>query len=152
MRSFVRQRSEGASFTAYWETRDPGSGKRRQHSRGGFPTKRAAQRHLNTLVGKVTAGEWRPDQSVTVRQLLVDCSLPAQRSRGFTSVVDCVEPANGRDLLLPALGARVVSTLTPADVNALVEKMRNDKSAKGRSGLSARTTQIAVGNLKAATA
>jgi integrase len=53
--------------------------------------------------------------------------------------------------LIPTLGARKIGALTPADISKLVEHMRNTKSAAGREGLSARTTQVAVSTLKAAT-
>lgn len=81
MRGFVRQRSECGAFTAYWESRDPATGRRRQHSKGGFPTKKAATAHLNQVVGKVQAGDWRPDQALTVSALLVEHWLPTQKTR-----------------------------------------------------------------------
>jgi len=73
MKGFVKQRSEGSSWSAYWETKDPATGSRKQHSKAGFKTKTAAQSHLNIVVGKVTSNEWKPDQAITVKALLGAC-------------------------------------------------------------------------------
>ena len=81
MTGFVKKR--GNTWTAFWETKDPATGKRRQHSKGGFRTKKLAQENLSTVVGAVTAGHWRPEVGLTVRQLLTEHWLPAQRSRGL---------------------------------------------------------------------
>lgn len=152
MKGFVKQRTEGGSWTAYWEeSQDPGTGKRRQHSKAGFRTKGAAQKHLNVVVGKVSEGTWRPDRALTVAELVERHWLPAQRARGLRASTLSQYELAVRSYLVPALGATKVAALTPADVNALVEKMATTKSANGRDGLSSRTRQVAVGTLKAAT-
>jgi len=79
MKGSIRQHKEGGSYTAYWFTIDPGTGQRRQHSKAGFTTKAAAQRHLNYLLAQVQSGASKPDQSLTVRQLVTEHWLPAQR-------------------------------------------------------------------------
>jgi hypothetical protein len=81
MSSFIRQR--GSTHTAYWHTIDPASGARKQHSKGGFKTKKAAREHLNSVMGKVQEGSWRPDQPLTVKQLLNDHWFPAKKSQGL---------------------------------------------------------------------
>ncbi len=68
MKGSIRKR--GNTHTAYWFTVDPATGKRVQHSKGGFRTQGAAQEHLNELLGKVQAGTWTPDKKITVEQLL----------------------------------------------------------------------------------
>lgn len=150
MNGSIRQR--GTTFTAYWFTTDPATGKRCQHTKGGFHTKGAARKHLNAVVAKVDDGSWRPDKPLTVRDLLVDHWLPAQRVRGlrpatlaqYGHVVDA--------WLLPHVGGLRVSALTPAHVHDLVHALRTSRSSTGRDGLSPRVAQIAVGTLKAATA
>jgi hypothetical protein len=77
--SFIRRR--GSTQTAYWHTIDSETGARKQHSKGGFKTKREAREHLNNIMGKVQEGSWRPDAALTVRELLEVHWLPAQRSR-----------------------------------------------------------------------
>ncbi|SRR5579875_294383 len=149
MRGFVRQR--GTTYTAYWETRDPATGKRRQHTKGGFRTRRDAQRHLASVLGAVVEGRWTPDQPLTVRQLLADHWIPAQRSRGLRPSTLAQYQGAIEWYLVPALGAKKVAALTPADVSSLVERLRTTRSATGREGLSERTVQVAVSVLKAAT-
>ena len=152
MKGFTRQRRDGGSWTCYWESRDPSTGKRRQHSKGGFRTQRAAREHLNVVLGRVATGEWRKDAPLTLAELLEVYWLPAQRSRGLRPSTLSQYEGAARWYLIPALGARKVAALTPTDVSALIEKMRTAKSATGRKGLSARTAQVAVTTLKAATA
>ena len=76
MKGMVRQR--GKTWTAYWWTPDPATGTSKQHSKGGFDTKTAAQKHLTATVAKVHAGEWSPEHKLTVRELLKDHWLPAR--------------------------------------------------------------------------
>jgi integrase len=148
VKGFVRPRGE--TFTAYWEVRDPATGQRKQHSKGGFSSRTKAQKHLNVVVGKVTTGEWRPDGSVTVRQLLNTYWLPAQRARelrpstleGYAVAID--------HWIIPHLGGLPVASLTPAGVVEFMATLRTEKSANGRNGLSARTVQLATGVLKSA--
>ena len=95
-------------------------------------------------------GSWRKDTALTVKQLLEEHWLPAQRSRElrpatldqYRNVVD--------SWIVPNLGAVRVPALTPKDVTEMVETLRTTKSAAGRKGLSPRSAQLAVGTLKAA--
>ncbi len=152
MKGSIRQRTEGGSFTAYWFTTDPASGKRVQHSKGGLKTRGAAQRHLNAVLSKVDEGTWRPDKPLSVRELLVDHWLAAQRARelrpatlaGYEGAID--------SWILPRLGGTKVAALTPSVVVEFMTALRSDKSANGRQGLSARTVQLTVGVLKSACA
>jgi integrase len=152
MRGFVRQRSEGSAFTAYWESRDPATGQRRQHSKGGFPTKKAATAHLNQVVGKVQAGEWRPDKALTVSTLLVEHWLPAQKARELRPATIAQYEGVVENWIVPRLGGTKVASLTPATVVKFMTELRSETSAHGRAGLSARSTQLSVGILKAACA
>ncbi len=150
MKGFIRER--GSSFTAYWETRDPATGARRQHSKGGFAKKAGAQSHLNVVVGKVTTGEWRADQPLTVRDLLVEHWLPAQRARELRPATLAQYEGVVEHWILPKLGGTKVAALTPAAVVDFMAALRSEPTAKGRKGLSARSTQLAAGVLKAACA
>ncbi|MDA8289942.1 MAG: tyrosine-type recombinase/integrase [Actinomycetota bacterium] len=149
MRGFIRPR--GATFTAYWSTTDPATGKRVQHSKGGFKTQGSAKKHLNLVVGKVEEGAWRPDQPVTVAQLLVEHWLPAMRSRGLRPATITQYEGMATWYLVPQLGGLKAAALTPADIDKLVQHIRTAPSSKGRQGLSPRTAQAAVATLKAAT-
>jgi integrase len=151
MRGFIRERRAG-NFTAYWESKDPATGARRQHSKGGFPTRAKARRHLNVVVGKVTTGEWRPDQSVTVRDLLVEHWLPAQRARELRPATLAQYQGVIEHWIVPRLGGTKVAALTPGTVVDFAAALRSEPTAKGHNGLSPRSTQLAVGVLKAACA
>lgn len=150
MKGFIRQR--GSTMTAYWSTVDPATGNRVQHTKGGFPTKKAAQAQLNGIVGKVQEGSWRPDHPLTVRELLEDHWLPAQRARELRPATLAQYEAVVTSWIVPRIGGVRVPALTPKHVTDLVEALRSEKSASGRGGLSARSAQLTVGVLKAACA
>ncbi len=144
--------SEVFTYEARWFSNHPATGERRQHSKSGFVTKRAAEQHLASVLAKVAEGTWQPERRLSVKQLLEDHWLPAQLSRGLRlSTVDLYEGAVNH-YLVPALGGRRVSSLAPGDISALVTQMLTARSPAGRDGLSPRTAQIAVGAMKAATA
>lgn len=148
MSSFIRQR--GSTQTAYWHTIDPETGARKQHSKGGFKTKREAREYLNAVMGRVQEGSWRPDLALSIKELLEDHWLPAQRSRGlraatlaqYSTVIDA--------WIVPNIGGVQVLALTPKVVNGMTQTLRTAKSSKGRQGLSARSAQLSVGVLKSA--
>ena len=148
MKGSIRQR--GRSYTAYWSASDPSTGERRQHSKGGFKTKKSAQGHLNAVLAKVEEGTWRADSKMTLKVLLNEHWLPAQQSRNlrpgtisqYRLVVD--------HWIVPNIGGTRIVALTPANVTDLVNRLRTTKSAKGRKGLSPRSAQLVVGVLKSA--
>jgi hypothetical protein len=148
MRGSIKQR--GRTFSAYWSTTDPATGARRQHSKGGFRTKGAAQKHLNGVLAKVDEGSWRPDQPLTVRQLLEDHWVPAQRSRELRpATIDQQEGVANR-WIIPHLGGVRSSALTPKMVVEWIDTLRTTKTASGRPGLSPRSAQLATTVLKSA--
>ena len=148
MKGSIRQR--GKSYTAYWFTIDPGTGKRRQHSKGGFRTKGAAQEHLNEVLGKVQTGAWAPDKKITVGELLTEW-LAAKRSQGlrastlsqYRTVID--------SWLVPHVGAVQLAKMSPSQAQQLVEVLRAQGCRNGTT-LSARSVQLSIVVLKAATA
>jgi integrase len=148
MRGSIRQR--GSTWTAYWSTVDPATGKRRQHSRGGFRTRREAQRHLHVVLPAVDAGTWTPDARVTVAKLLEDW-LAAKRAEGLRPATVSLYRRAIAQWIVPHIGGVEARSLTPSTVAALVELLRNSGRKDGGSGLSPRSVQISVGVLKAAT-
>ena len=150
MRGFIRERSGG--FTCYWEDKHPATGKRRQHSKGGFPTKGAAQKHLNSIIGAVQDGSWKPDKPLTVEQLLREHWLPAQKARELRPATLAQYEGAITHWIVPRLGGLKVASLTPAVVVDYMTALRSEKSAKGRAGLSPRSVSLATGLLKAACA
>lgn len=150
MRGSIRQR--GNTHTAYWFTTDPATGKRVQHSKGGFRTRKAAREHLNVVLSKVQEGSWRPDRPLTVSELLEEHWLPAKRSEGRKPATIAQYEQVVRGWIVPRIGGVRVPALTPAMAVAFVDQLRSEKSSTGRKGLSARSAQLSVGVLKAACA
>jgi integrase len=150
MKGMIRQR--GSTYTAIWHLTDPSTGKRRQHSKGGFRTRGDAQKHLNVVLGKVVEGSYRKDTPLTVRTLLEKHWLPAMESRELRAATIAQYRRVVDAWIVPQIGAIRVAALTPAHVSEMVEKLRTSESSRGRQGLSARSRQLAVGVLKSATA
>lgn len=151
MRGFIRQR--GKTYTAYWHTIDPATGKRVQHSKGRFPNQKEAKAHLNTVMGKVQAGTWRPDSKITVRELLVDLWLPTKRTEDLSAATvqqyeDIIEHWILHDEI--GLGGIQAKALTPKNVTDWREALAKTKTSSGRAGLSPRTISASVGVLKSA--
>jgi integrase len=149
MRGFVRKR--GKTFAACWESRDPATGARRQHTKSGFRTMGDANGHLNNVLGRVQDGSWTPDRPLTVRELLEEHWLPAQRTRGLRPATLDQYGHVVEDWIVPHIGALRVAGLKPASVTKLADLLATQTSAAGKDGLSMRSVQITVQVLKAAT-
>jgi len=87
-----------------------------------------------------------------VRALLLEHWLPAQESRGLRATTLNQYQTIAESWIVPRLGGVRASSLTPAMVQTLTTALREEKSSKGRKGLSARSAAHAVGVLKAACA
>lgn len=140
----------GNTWTAYWSTTDPATGKRRQHSKGGFRTQKEARAHLNTILPKVDAGTYAPDARITVEQLLTDW-LAAKTSEGLRPATISLYKMAADAWITPNIGGLEARSLTPARAAELVDRLRANGSALGRGALSPRSVQITVQVLKAAT-
>jgi integrase len=144
-------RRRGDTFTACWFTIDPATGKRHQASKGGFANEADAQKHLNMVLAEVAAGTFRRDQRLTVKQLLQDHWLPIKEAEGSKpNTIAYHRYAAG--WIIDRIGGLRVEALTPGTVAKMVAAMRTSATATGKTGLSARSVQAAVGTLKAATA
>lgn len=154
MKGTIRQR--GKTWTCYWWTSDPSTGKPRQHSKGGFRNRTVAHNHLTATLAKVHAGDWQPEAKLTVRELLIDHWLPARTSEGLRAST----LAQYRDVvdhwIVPQIGGLEIRRLTPAAAQGMVDALRGSgkKPAHGktaRRGLSDRSVQLAAQVLKSAT-
>lgn len=140
----------GSTWTSYWSTNDPATGKRRQHSKGGFRIQKDARAHLNSIMDQVGHGAWRPDAKLTVRQLMEDYWLPAKTAEGLRPATASLYRRAIGTWLVPHVGALDVRQLTPAVAGTLAETLRTS-GRRGGNGLSPRSVQIALGTLKSAT-
>lgn len=129
-------RKRGETWTAYWWIRQP-DGTWKQRSKGGFRTKRDAQGHLTTVLGKVQDGTYSEPKRMTVATYLTDFWLPSLDKRPTTmaSYRSAVQ-----SWILPHLGGLLLTEVTPAHVEAMVRNLRANGGRRGQ-GLSARTSQ-----------
>lgn len=148
MKGSIRQR--GDTHTAYWFTIDPGNGKRKQHTKGGFRTKRAAEEHLNDVLGKVQTGAWAPDKKMTVGELLSEWQA-AKKSQGLRASTLAQYRNVADKWLVPHVGGIQLAKLSPAQAQQVVEDLRT-RGGRNSSPLSDRSVQLSVVVLKAATA
>ena len=138
MRGSTRKR--GNTWTAFWDATDPVTGKRRQKSKGGFRTQKAAQQHLATVLVAVADGtysepskdplahyltdEWLPGISATIRPLTV---------RRYAAIVNSyIKPRE--------LGTVPLRSLTGAHLNRLYAELE----AEGLSIATRRLTHAVV--------
>jgi hypothetical protein len=105
-----------------------------------------------STVGKVQEGSWRPDKPLTVKELLKEHWLPAQRAAELRPTTLVQYEGIIDNWIVPQIGGVRVAALTPETVTSFTSSLRTARTAKGRDGLSIRSTQMAVGVLKAACA
>src|SRR6059058_4596642 len=79
MRGSTRRR--GSTWTALWDATDPQTGRRKQRSKGGFPTRKAAQQHLASVLAATAEGIYVEPSRQLLAQFMADEWLPAVRGR-----------------------------------------------------------------------
>jgi integrase len=148
MRGFVRKR--GSTYTWYSDMPDPVTGKRKQHSRGGFRTKRECQEALNEALARLREGIFVRSSPRGLGTFLVDEWLPAVRPpRVRPSTWDSYRMAVERHIV-PALGDVILQRLTPAHLTAFYRALVDDGRRDGRGGLAPKTVRNVHGVLHAA--
>lgn len=141
----------GDTWTAYWYSTDGATGKRKQHSKGGYRTKKEAQAKLVEVLPALTAGTWRPDSPMTVEQLLREHYLPARKSEGLRPTT-LSQYTNASDAwIIPHIGQMAARQLTANNTRKWQDKIAESGGRDGNP-LSPRSVQISVMVLKAATA
>ena len=142
---------DGRAPTPYLShfTQDPGTGRRKQHSKGRFRTKGAAQEHLNEVLGKVQTGAWTPDKKITVGELLVEW-MAAKRSQGLRATTLAQYQDVVDSWLVPHVGGVQLAKMSPSQAQQLVEILRAEGSRTG-GALSPRSVRLSLTVLKAAT-
>lgn len=141
----------GKTWTAYWSTIDPASGSRRQHTRGGFRTKKAAQEHLNTILVDVDNNTWTAQpRNITLGAYLMSEWLPAQRSRGLRPTTLAQYRGVIEHWIVPHVGGLQLAALSPAHVQGLYDQLLAEGSVKTHRALSGRSVQLTATVLRAA--
>jgi len=119
---------------------------RRQARKRGFPTRRAAQSALTSVVRSLEIGQYVEPSRLTLRTYVEEFWIPNARMRLRPSTVHSYE-RNLRLHVLPTLGAVLLQRLNGAQLTRLYTDLLADglvdrsKGAEGHRGLSVTTTR-----------
>jgi integrase len=120
-RGSVRQR--GTTWTVVLD--EPrANGRRRQRSKGGFRTRKDAERYLREQLVSLDAGTYMAPHKLTVATYLAEQWLPAMQARGLRpSTLERYED-HVRCAITPALGGLPLQGLMPTHLNKLYGDLR----------------------------
>jgi integrase len=120
---------------------DPVTGKHRKVIKGGFATKREADRWLRSTLTALEQDTFVEPSKLTVGQFLTDEWLPSLTTRGLRPTTLRGYRLLTEKHLIPRLGAVPLQKLTPADLNRTYSDLLTDGRIVGEGGLSARTVR-----------
>jgi hypothetical protein len=128
MRGSVTKRGDTWSIV-YDEGRDPVTGKRRQRWKGGFATRKDAEKALRVALGQLDQGTYVRPGKKTLREWFEDDWLPAvKRQRRPTTHAMYANFA--RAYVIPTLGTVALQELTPSHLDRLYTRLL-DSGARG---------------------
>jgi integrase len=131
-------RKRGPTWTVVVDVgRDPTTRKRRQTSRGGFKTRREANRWLTQALGQLDQGSYVTPTRQTVGGHLLGW-LPAVRSSLRPATFESYE-RNVRQHLVPTVGHVWLDQLTPDRLSAVYAELHRSGRLDGAGGLSPRS-------------
>ena len=135
----VRQRPGGK--WAYWMEAPPGpDGRRRQVSKGGFATKRDAQRALTEAQATVAAGNYVARSKMNLGHYLEEEWLPAIRATVRPTTHEHYA-SNVRAHIAPRLGHVILQDLSSAQLNRLYADLLENGRRQGTGGLSPKSVR-----------
>ena len=121
----VRQR--GSTWTVVFD--EPrADGRRRQRTKGGFRTRKDAERYLREHLVSLDAGTYMAPHKLTVATYLAEHWLPAIQARGLRPSTLARYESHVRCAISPALGGLPLQGLMPTHLN----KLYGDLRAAGR--------------------
>ena len=112
----------GSTWTAVYDEGYDEHGRRRQRSKGGFPTRREAQAFLSDVLARLGDGSYAQPSKQTLGDYLTQEWLPAIESTIRPMSFEQYEKAV-RLRILPRLGGHRLQTVTPAHLNALYREL-----------------------------
>jgi integrase len=117
----VRQR--GSTWTVVFD--EPRTdGRRRQRSKGGFRTRKDAERYLREQLVTLDARTYVAPRKLTVATYLVEHWLPAMHARGLRPSTLARYESHVRCAIAPALGGLPLQALMPTHLNKLYSDLR----------------------------
>jgi integrase len=117
----VRQR--GSTWTVVFD--EPrADGRRRQRSKGGFRTRKDAERYLREQLVSLDAGTYMAPHKLTVATYLAEHWLPAMQARGLRPSTLARYESHVRCAITPALGRLPLQALMPTHLNKLYGDLR----------------------------
>ena len=120
-RGSVRQR--GNTWTVVFD--EPrADGRRRQRSKGGFRTRKDAERYLREQLVSLDARTYVAPRKLTVASYLAEHWLPAMHARGLRPSTLAGYENHVRSAIVPALGGLPLQAVTPTHLNKLYGKLR----------------------------
>jgi integrase len=145
MRGSVRKR--GNTYTWYLFTPDPVTGRRRQHSKGGYRTKKECQAALSDALASLRVGTFVESSKRTVASYLVDEWLPAMQPPRVRPSTWLSYQRNLERHVIPTLGTIELQRLTPAHLTGFYRSLLTGGRLDGRGGLSAKSVKNIHGAL-----
>jgi integrase len=131
MRGHVYRRAQ--TWTYVVDIGHDATGRRRQTSKGGFPTKKDAQAALNVALNSLQQGTYVEPTAITVDHFLRDRWLPAAKTTIRPTTYSSYE-IHVRVYLVPAFGHLRLPQITPLAINAFYGELL--KGWNGRAALS----------------
>ncbi len=130
MRGSVIKRRDSWTVV-YDEGRDPVTGKRRQRWKGGYQTRKDAEKALRVALGQLDQGTYVRPGKKTLREWFEDDWLPAvRRQRRATTAAMYANFA--RAYVLPTLGAVALQELTASHLDRLYTRLLDHGGRGGR--------------------
>ena len=121
MRGSTRKR--GKTWTALWDATDPTTGARKQKSRGGFRTQKAADAFLATVIVKVNEGTFVEPSKQPLGSYMTGEWLPAIRATVRPNTHDTHERLSRVHIAGRDIGAVPLRVLTGGHINALYAEL-----------------------------
>lgn len=118
-----------------------GDGRRRQQMKGGFATKRDADRALRELLRTLDTGTYVAASSLTLGGFLADEWLPAMRPPTLRATTWTEYARKVRCHVIPRLGQIPLQRLSPAHLNAFYAELITAGRVDGTGGLSPKTVR-----------
>ncbi|HST24420.1 MAG TPA: site-specific integrase [Gaiellaceae bacterium] len=135
MRGSIYQRTGSKSWYACADRgSDPETGKRRKSTKGGFKTKKEAERWLRDTLTSLEQGTFVEPSKLTVGQFLTEEWLPSLATRGLRPTTMASYRMLTEKYLIPRVGAVPLQRLTASDLNKCYADLLKEGRTSGKGG------------------